>query len=122
MTQPATQPAKRPILRTFLTGATRDTDQGKLEFGGYLSTPALFRFAEYMRKHQVQADGNVRAGDNWKKGIPISAYMDSMWRHFMDVAEQHEMGGEASADALCALFFNVQGYLHEIQVGEERET
>jgi hypothetical protein len=110
-------------VRTFDTGATRDTDEGKLDFEGFLSPYVLHRFAEYMHKHRTQADGTVRASDNWQLGIPISAYMKSMWRHFFDVWWNYRCGGfqEAKEEALCALMFNVQGMLHSLlcQPGSE---
>ena len=68
-----------------------------------------------MLRHQVQSDGQIRPGDNWQQGIPMNDYMDSMWRHFMDVWEAHRDLGVAinQEEALCALLFNVMGYLHE---------
>lgn len=72
-------------IRTFDTGATRDTDEGKLDFEGFLSPLALERFAEYMNKHRQQSDGSLRDSDNWQKGIPVKQYMKSMWRHFFAV-------------------------------------
>lgn len=109
------------IMRTFSTGATRNSDGGKLDFEGFLSGPFLQMFAEYMDEHRVQADGQLRASDNWQKGIPCDAYMKSMWRHFFDLWMLHRgyagrvENGKATAmqDALCGLFFNVQGYAHE---------
>lgn len=101
----------------FDSGAMRDTDEGKLDYEGFLSPAVLHRFAEYMHKNRFMEDGTVRDSDNWQKGIPKDAYMKSMWRHFMDVWMLHR--GVLSEDvvkmdeALCALLFNVQGYLHE---------
>lgn len=73
-----------------------------------------------MAKHRVQSDGKVRDSDNWQKGIPFEAYMKGMWRHFLHLWTRHRgfvvCDPEAAADVeedLCALFFNVQGYLHE---------
>lgn len=100
------------MLRTFSTGANRDNDQGKPDFEGYLSPTVLRRFGAYMLKHQRQADGSMRDSDNWQKGIPLDAYMKSMWRHFLDVWESHRKG-DVDEEALCALLFNVQGMLHE---------
>lgn len=76
----------------------------------------LKRFGEYMMKHQIQPDGNTRASDNWKRGIPFNAYMASLYRHVQDVALHHT--GESTVrdsleDALCAVLFNAMGYLHE---------
>ena len=107
---------RRYEMRTFDTGATRDDDAGKLDFEGFLSQPAIFRFAEYMHQHRVQPDGSLRASDNWQKGIPEDAYMKSAFRHFFDVWRLHRKGDlytPEGQDALCALLFNVQGLLHE---------
>lgn len=101
-------------IRVFDSGATRDSDQGKLDYEGFLSPLVLERFAQFMNKHRVQADGNLRASDNWQKGIPTDAYMKSMFRHFMDVWKEHRglQTPEGVEEALCALMFNAMGYLH----------
>lgn len=105
---------KQHPVRQFESGATRDTEEGKLDYEGFLSPIALGRFAQYMHKHRVQSDGSLRDSDNWQKGIPLDAYMKSMWRHFHDVWTLHRGYGEGELEeALCALWFNVQGYLHE---------
>ena len=80
-------------------------------------------YGEYMLKHQVQADGNIRPSDNWQKGIPIVSYMKSMWRHFLDLWTLHRSEDETlfnsdgeevdTIDTLCSILFNVQGMLHE---------
>ena len=109
-------------IRTFETGATRDTDSGKLDYAGFLSPLVLRRYAEYMHKHRIQSDGTLRASNNWQKGIPLDAYMSSGWRHFMDWWDAHLSESCVSADgveldeALCALLFNTMGYLHELLV------
>lgn len=102
-------------MREFDSGATRDTDVEKLDFEGFLSPLVLERFAEYMNEHRVQSDGQLRESDNWQKGMPLSVYMKSMWRHFFDVWKMHryDEGDAPLEEALCALLFNVQGYLHE---------
>lgn len=103
-------------MRTFETGATRDTDTDKLDFEAFLSPLVLERYAEYMHRHRVQPDGSLRDGDNWQKGIPRDAYMKSAWRHFFDWWKEHRGldSREGLEDALCALLFNVSGYLHEV--------
>ena len=104
------------ILREFSSGATRDTDIGKHDFEGYLSPLVLNRFGEYMTKHRKQSDGSLRASDNWQKGIPEDQYMKSAWRHFMEWWTLHRstyIRDELIEEALCALLFNVMGYLHE---------
>lgn len=103
-------------MREFDTGATRDSDENKLDYEGFLSPRALRRYAEYMHKNRKQADGKMRASDNWQKGIPKDAYMKSLFRHFMDVWALHRAGISADEDlreALCATIFNAFGYLHE---------
>jgi hypothetical protein len=103
------------MMRTFDSGATRDSDQSKHDYEGYLSPLALRRFGEYMTKHRVQADGNIRASDNWQKGIPQDAYIKSLFRHFIALWTMHRGYGaeEDMEEALCAIIFNAQGYLHE---------
>lgn len=106
-------------MREFETGATRDTDEGKLDYEGFLSPLALESYAAYMHENRVQADGELRDSDNWQKGIPRDAYMKSMFRHFIDVWRNHRGWQTATGmeKSLNALLFNVMGYLHEWQVG-----
>lgn len=113
------------IIRKFETGATRDTSVGKPDYEAFMCPLVVRRYGEYMTKHQKQSDGTLREGDNWQKGIPRNAYMKSAWRHFHDWWLEHR--GYASRDgleeALCALLFNVSGYLHEIlKVKEARRA
>lgn len=110
-------------MRTFETGATRDSDSEKYDYEGFLSPAVLERFAEYMHKHRQQADGKLRDSDNWQKGIPLVAYMKSMFRHFMDLWKLHRglpVGpGVDAEDTCCAMLFNVQGYLLETLKAKE---
>lgn len=102
-------------MRTFDTGATRDNDASKNDYEGFLSPLVIQAYGDYMHKNRLQADGKLRASDNWQKGIPKDAYMKSLWRHFLDVWTIHR-GYErnvALQEALCACLFNVMGYLHE---------
>lgn len=110
-------------MRQFSTGATRNLDTNKLDYEGFLSPLALKAFAEYMHSHRLQADGTMRASDNWQKGIPADVYVKSLFRHFFDLWSLHRGGSPVSPDgghpidrieALCAMMFNVQGLLHEI--------
>jgi hypothetical protein len=103
-------------MRNFETGATRDTDESKFDYEGFLSPLVLERFAAYMHSHRLQADGKLRASDNWQKGIPLDAYMKSGFRHFFDWWKLHRglsTPYDDENEALCALMFNVMGYLHE---------
>ncbi|HQA98046.1 MAG TPA: hypothetical protein PLF62_08855 [Clostridia bacterium] len=112
-------------MRVFRTGATRSPMGDKLQYEGYLSPLVLRRFAQYMRKHQMQADGNLRDADNWQKGIPKESLMDSGARHYMDWWLHHrgytDMAEEPIEEALCALVFNAMAYLKHV-LDEERKT
>ena len=101
-------------MRNFDSGATRDTDEGKLDFEGFLSPLVIKRYAEYMHENRVQADGKLRDSDNWQRGIPRGAYMKSGWRHFFDWWRWHRGRTDKIESILCALMFNVMGYLHEL--------
>lgn len=108
----------RGEVRTFETGATRDTTAGKHEPWGFMSALAESRFCEYMTKHRVQADGSLRASDNWKQGIPVEVYAHSLSRHVQDLRLILEGFPEQAVEddveeVLCAVLFNVQGMLHE---------
>ena len=103
--------------RKFDTGATRDADDGKIDFEGFLSPLVLQRYGEYMNRHRKLADGSLRDSDNWQKGIPLSAYMKSLWRHVKDAWTAHRgyatYSGDDIEEELCAVIFNASGYLHE---------
>lgn len=130
-------------IREFKTGATRDTDQAKLDYEAFLNPLVLHHFAEYMHKHRFQADGQLRDGDNWQKGMPKWVYMKSAWRHLHDwwaihrgliVYKERTAKGEYThtfiaskckpayskwervtiEDAICGVLFNAMGYLWEM--------
>lgn len=105
------------LVRIFETGATRDKTEGKPDLEGFFSPLALHAFAIHMMKHQRQSDGALRDSDNWQKGIPMDAYMKSGWRHFFDWWCNHRqmkfLRKERIITSICALLFNVMGYLHE---------
>ena len=108
-------------MRVSATGATRNTDNHKNDYEGFLSPKVIQAFGDYMHSHRKQADGKLRDSDNWQKGLNPEWYMKSMWRHFLDVWSIHrgiarfdETGREIDLEeALCATLFNVQGMLHE---------
>lgn len=105
-------------VRTFETGATRSPLGSKLQYSKFMDSRVIKRYCEYLNHHRVQTDGKVREPDNWKSGIPVTSYVDSMQRHYMDIWLWHqEYTVEMSEDietALCALLFNVQGLLFEV--------
>jgi len=102
-------------IRKFGTGATRDTDEGKHDFEGFLSPIVINRFGEYMSKHRKQSDGGLRDSDNWQKGIPKDQYIKSLLRHIQDMWLEHRgyKGREEKEETMCAIMFNIMGYLHE---------
>jgi len=110
-------------VRLFDSGATRSPLGDKLQYEGYLNPLVLQRYAEYMKKHQRQSDGNLRAADNWQKGIPQDSLMDSGTRHFMDWWLHHrgypDRAMEPLEEALCALIFNAMAYLKHVLEGED---
>ena len=115
-----------PTVRTFETGAIRNLEHNKLDYEGFLSPLAVEAFAKYMHHHRKLPDGSMRSSDNWQKGMPLDCYMKSAWRHFFDWWKLHrglkatdENGNPVTIEEmLCALLFNVQGYLHELKKKE----
>jgi hypothetical protein len=107
-------PRQFQSIRTFATGATRDTDTNKLDFDGFLCPLVLERYAEYMHSNRKMADGSIRGSDNWKAGIPQEVYRKSTWRHFFSFWKHCLSGNKALAivDA-CGILFNVMGWMHE---------
>ena len=108
-------------IRTFNSGATRDTTEGKLNYVKALCTLVLRGYVDYLNKHRTQPDGSVRDFDNWKKGIPKQVYMEGLGRHEMAVWLLHQgysaydnHGSVTIEDALYGIIFNTTGYLHEI--------
>jgi hypothetical protein len=108
--------AAAPAPRVFASGASRDTDVGKLDFEGFLSPAVLQAFAEHMQANRQMADGSTREADNWQKGLPRRETMKSMWRHFFAVWLKWRTAPDNTRDRradLCALLFNVMAMLHE---------
>lgn len=113
-------------MRKFETGATRSPDVGRYDPEGFFSPLVFERFCEYMNSHRKQVDGSIRESDNWQKGLPLATYMKGMWRHFLHLWKRHRgfkvndpLAGENTEEDLCALLFNVQGYLHEVLKAKE---
>lgn len=105
-------------IRQYPTGATRDSGQDKPVHWRFGSALVEKRFGEYMHTKRVQSNGELRDGDNWKKGIPIQDYFDSLSRHVNDLRLHMEGFGDEATEqdietVLCAVKFNVDGMLHE---------
>lgn len=117
-----------PAVRQFSTGATRNLDHNKLDYEGFNCPMAQRAFAEYMHGHRKQADGTIRDSDNWQRGMDFDVYAKSLVRHVHDFHCLHrgwtiprpEDGqpmtpdDEHKLELLCAIWFNVQGYIHEL--------
>lgn len=119
----------KPLFRTFETGASRDTDNHKLDFEAFLSPLVLQKYAEYMHGKRKMADGSMRDGDNWQKGIPVDAYMKSLARHWQDLWLHHRgipgLTVEDRMTTLYAMMFNTMGLAHvllmeELDAGREQ--
>jgi hypothetical protein len=111
------------VLRSFDSGATRDTAEGKLDMEGFTHPMVMLQFAKYMNMNRVQSDGQLRDSDNWQKGIPTEAYVKSLRRHHDDVwLEWRNFPTEAGMiAALCGIMFNTMGMLKEILQNREWE-
>lgn len=116
------------VIRKFETGATRDSEDGKLDMEGFLSPLVIERFGAYMHHHRKQQDGSLRDSDNWQKGIPQKVYMKSAWRHFFawwkihrggEVLDERDGHSVTLDEAICGLLFNAMGYLHGLLVQKE---
>lgn len=104
------------VIRQFESGATRNVDHNRIDPEAFIDPAVLLRYSEYMNRNRVQADGSVREGDNWQKGIPYDAYAKSLNRHHLDFWLRHR-GHEthdSQVDNLCAIIFNSMGYLSEL--------
>lgn len=110
-------------MREFEGGATRDTEEGKIDPDGYLSPEVLREFFAYMQQHQTCADGTKRSSDNWKAGIPKEVYLKSLWRHFFSAwsiyRDRESHTTDEMIEALCAVMFNTMGLLHEVLKEQE---
>jgi len=108
-------------IRQFDSGATRDTNVNKPSYVKALSPITLQYYVDYLSRHRLQSDGNLRDWDNWKNGIPQDVYLDGLGRHFWAVwllchnfpaSDNH--GPVTLKDSLCGVIFNAQGMLHEL--------
>ncbi len=108
------------LMRAFSTGSTRSSDVGKNDYEGFLNPLVIQAFGNYMTTHRTQADGSIRASDNWQLGQGQDVYIKSLWRHFHQLwmlqrgypvtDEGHLVTKE---EACCAVMFNVMGFLLE---------
>lgn len=84
----------------FDTGAVRDASQGK-------GNPSLIPIEALRAVSRRFEDGATKYGrDNWKKGIPLSRYVDSLYRHlwqFMEDDQSEDHGGAVIWNAMCLI-------------------
>ncbi len=103
---------RKKNLRTFQTGATRGSDEGKIDPEAALSPLVLEAYCSYIREHRLQGSREARSDDNWQKGIPTASYMKSLLRHVLEAWRAYR-ANEPINDALFAIMFNTMGLLHE---------
>jgi hypothetical protein len=106
--------------------ATRDTDEGKIDFEGILNPLALKAFGEYMEKHRHTANG-LRDSDNWQGFFGdehIKVCTKSLIRHTHDVWMENRgyKSREGIDDALGGVIFNAFAIWLKILTERENET
>lgn len=97
-------------ITKFETGAIRDSQDGKEDYIETISWTAFKRYAQYMTgKKKKYGSGN------FKKGIPVENYEQSLMRHVQKYLENKYEGGiiEKEEDHLSAMVFNIFGIMHE---------
>lgn len=82
----------------FETGAVRDAMEGK-------GLPSLLPLESLRRASKRFEDGATKYGrNNWQKGIPMSRYVDALYRHlwqFMENDQKEDHGGAIIWNAMC---------------------
>jgi hypothetical protein len=82
----------------FSTGAVRDAMKGK-------GMPSLLPIASLRAASKRFEDGAEKYGrNNWEKGIPLSRYVDSLYRHlwqFMEGDTTEDHAGAIVWNAMC---------------------
>lgn len=98
------------MVRTFKSGAIRDDDSTKEDYIETISWTALKRHAKYMTGKKARYGSG-----NFKKGIDIESYEQSLVRHLQKYLEnKYEQGTvEVEEDHLAAMMFNICGIMHE---------
>ena len=104
-------------VRTFWSGAIRDLDNHKEDYIETISWTAFRRYWEYMTSKKAKY-----GAWNFKKGIPIESYEQSLLRHIQKYMEnKYEEGQiETGEDHLSAIVFNVFGIMHEQEMAKKR--
>lgn len=110
--------------QSFGTGATRSTSEGKVDYEGHIDPDVLAVYGDYMNRHRMQRNGQLRGSDNWQSGIPIPAYMKSLVRHLFEMWRMYRGYPVPNQDAdgrlftfdevACAILFNAMGLIREM--------
>jgi hypothetical protein len=97
-------------VRKFTTGAIRDKDDSKEDYSETISWTAFKRYSQFMTRQKAKYGSG-----NFKKGIPIESYEQSLLRHVQKYMEnKYEQGTvEVDYDHLSAMVFNIFGIMHE---------
>ena len=118
-------------MREFKGGGTRDNNEGKNDYEGFISPLVIQSYGNYMNKHRLQTDGKLRDSDNWQNHFGEDHFkicMKSLLRHLfvlwflhrcfkrIDEKDGHEINKE---EALCAIKFNTNAYLDKLLKDEK---
>jgi hypothetical protein len=98
----------REEIRTFGTGAVRDSNKGKSRpdlISPYFTNRLGFRLAYGIEKGYGE--------NNWKRGIPNEAFLESLERHLV----AYKMG-KTDEDHAAAIAFNIMGIIHNEEVAK----
>lgn len=105
-------------IRDFSTGARRGCG-GKFDFAEYMSSLAMARYGEHMKKAATKYGSG-----NWLKGIPEQEFLKSLRRHLwiIDIKEQTGVQLEPETDHLSACLFNIMGAIHEQEIQKLKDV
>lgn len=84
----------------FDGGGVREATVGKGRFD-LLPPEAITRLAQH-----YENGAKKYADRNWEKGLPLSRFIDSAFRHLMQF-----MAGDRTEDHLAAILWNISGYI-----------
>ena len=114
-------------MRKFKTKATRDSDDGKINYA-HISAIADRMYCEYMHSNRIQKNGKLRAADNYKLGMPFKVFLKSFNGHLQDLKLLLEgvevMEGKKQLtffDAIMGIRFNLDGLMMETMRGKKLE-
>lgn len=85
----------------FSTGAKRDFQDGKGRYD-LIPTIALERLALHYEK-----GAKIYGENNWRKGIPLSRFLNSAIRHILQCLD-----GREDEDHAAAALFNICGFIY----------